>query len=114
MQLMHARWMYVGPQRYNNTHLMIDAATKKEVFRGYAGDNGGAHHPNPAYYGKKTVEGSIFGKELKHLKTVCWLRTFVVVEHLPASYDKLDITIHHVYGSGFHMNGVYLKVEGAP
>ena len=57
---------------------------------------------------------SIFGKALLHLKQVCWMSPWVVVENIPSSWKKIDIDIHHVYMRNNSLNNVNSCVKMHP
>ena len=56
------------------------------------------------YYELIEIENSTYGLPLLHLKSVCWMNPWAVVERIPSNAAKIDVFIYHIYGSGFGMN----------
>lgn len=71
---------------------------------GYGGANESMWTNSAQYFSRVMREDSIFGKECLRLKSVCWMNPYAVIEHIPASWDEIEICIYHVYEEGFRMN----------
>ena len=70
---------------------------------GYAGENESMCTNDKRYFAQVSREDSVFSKKCLHLKIVCWMNPFIVIEKIPADWDKLDVYIYHSYGKKFHM-----------
>ena len=77
---------------------------------GYAGENESMWTNDQRYFGQVSREDSVFGKQCLYLKMVCWMNPNIVIEKIPADWDKLDVYIYHSYGQRFSMqNNVEIK-----
>ena len=63
----------------------------------YAGGNNSMWTNSSEYFDQKDVDDSTFGLPLLHLKTVCWMNPWAVVEKIPAQAEKIDVFIYHIY-----------------
>lgn len=62
------------------------------------------HTNNASYFGKTNLEESTFGLPLLYLRSVCWMDPWAILEKIPASAEKIDVFIYHIYHNGFRMN----------
>ena len=81
---------------------------------GYGGGNDSMHTNNPSYFARRSIEKSTFGKPLLHLRSVCWLNPYAIVENIPKSWQKINIAINHVYLHGFDMQSSFVRIWHCP
>ena len=86
----------------NNTYARLNKTTKKQEMIGYAGENASTW-TNSQYIYKTKRADSLLGKDLYHLKEVCWMDPWARVERLPASVKSFDFYVYHVYEHDFYM-----------
>lgn len=78
-----------------------------------AGDNESAHTNNSEYYEKRHEEGSVLGIESLHLKAVCWMNPWAIVEGIKNA-KSISLYIYHSYGIDFDMsNQVFISFADA-
>ena len=74
---------------------------------GYGGKNESMWTNNLSYFERTLFGGqSTFGKDknVLHLKTVCWMNPYAVIEHVPEDWSEFNVAIYHAYGLSFSMN----------
>ena len=89
--------------KYGHTFKAYVGEDLTSTFFAEAGCNPSAHTDNEQYYGHRVEPGSVHGREALHLKMVCWMDPWCVVEGIKQAED-VYIDIHHVYGHDFDVS----------
>ena len=74
---------------------------------GYGGKNESMWTNNTSYFERTRFGGqSTFGKDkdVLHLKMVCWMNPYAVIEHVPEDWSEFNVAIYHAYGLRFSMD----------
>ena len=100
-------------QHYGKTYVRVNAGGtfKDRELMAYGGDSGTM---NRDHFTEIEMASCVFGKKVLRLDNVCWMNPGSIVEHVPASWAKINVFAYHARCGRARLQETYTVIKVRP